>query len=392
VRVAVAAANAHFRTRARAFALEVGDRLLRERAGVDGSRGLNGLAGFTLLYAALSDLTGSQRFTAAVHGSLRETARADGRPQIGLFGGISGLRAAAALAMRNEPRYSKLVAQCDAYVEAQLPQHAARAETYATYDLIAGWSGARLARGVSGPVATDRLVEFIVWTLDDRNRWRCRHPLRPTDAPVNDLGVAHGVGGMLAALSLTLDIFDEATAAVAARALRELCDARVWDADRVVWPPAVPGSHEGSFRSAWCYGSAGVLAVIHATAQALHDRETGAFAQEAMRRLATQPPESWWLDGEALCHGLVGNALCFGCVASATDSTDLWSIALDLADAAMDRLDANGGKSWAADFPEGRYDAVGLLDGVCGIALALLTLGGDADSSWMRLFGLRPLS
>jgi lantibiotic modifying enzyme len=111
-----------------------------------------------------------------------------------------------------------------------------------------------------------------------------------------------------------------------------------------------------------------------------------------MRRLALQAPESWSVDDEALCHGLMGNALCFACIACAAGSTELWRVALDLAETTMDRLDANGGKCWAQDFPEGRYDAVGLLDGVSGIALALLTLSGDADSSWMRLFGLRPLS
>lgn len=364
---------------------------MREPAADDGSRGLNGRAGYVLLFLALSELTGSERFTEAVHAGLRDLALAAGRPQIGLFGGISGLRAAAALAMRVERRYAKLVAQCDAYVDAQLPRHPLQPQTYGDYDVIGGWSGARLARGVTGPVPTDRLVEFVMWTLDDPDRWCCSHPLRPHDGRVNDLGVAHGVAGMLVTLSLTLDVFDDSTAAVAARALRDLCNERVWVGDHAEWPPVSHGEHQGGFRSAWCYGAAGVIASIHTTADRLHDGETAAFAQVAMRGLAAQTPDSWSLDGEALCHGLVGNALCFASVAGATGDAGLWSVALDLADIAMDRLDANDGKCWAADFPEGHYDAVGVLDGVSGIALALLTLTDDADSSWMRLFGLRPI-
>jgi lantibiotic biosynthesis protein len=403
VRATAAPANALFRDRARTFAVEVGDRLLREQSDAsaahepggfaDGaSRGLSGHAGFAMLYAALGELTGQERFAAAMHGSLRKAALADDRPPIALFSGISGLRAAAALAVRAEPRYSKLVAQCDAFVDAQLPQRPSKGQTYGTYDLIEGWSGARLARGVAGPAAADRLVEFIVWALDDPERWRCAHPLRPADPPVHDLGLAHGVAGMLAALSLTLDPLDGPAAVAATRAMRELCDLRVDIGSHAAWPPAAPAERQTVYRSAWCYGACGVIAAIHNTASGLHDRDSAAFAEDAMHALAAQTTDSWSLEGEALCHGLMGNALCFASIASVADSADLWSVALGVADAAVDSLDANGGRCWARDLSKGYYDAVGLLDGVCGIALALLTLSGDADSSWMRLLGLRPIS
>jgi class I lanthipeptide synthase len=398
--------DAAFRRRARLRAIAIGDRLLRE-AGLErsdggesslfahlSSRGLNGPSGFALLYGALGDLTGEERFTSAMHRYLREAALADDRPDLGLFNGISGLRAAAALAARAEPRYAKLVAQCDAFIDSELPSLPVRPLTYEGFDLIDGWSGARLARCVGRRGEDDRLVEFIVWVLEDSERWRCPHPLRPNDPAENDLGLAHGVSGMLAALSLTVERFEGPVAAAAAGAMRNLRNLGVDLGTHRVWPPmgweGQPQSQE-AYRSAWCYGAAGVIAALHTTAEALRDRETMAFASEAMHRLGAQPVESWSLENEALCHGLAGNALCFASVAAATGSPELLNVALRAATAAMDGLDANGGTCWAGE-DSGRYDAVGFLNGVSGIGLALLTLSGDADSTWMRLIGLRPVS
>jgi lantibiotic biosynthesis protein len=403
MRATASPADPVFRGRARAYAVAVGERILdvgtKESPTTFGSqqfpnlasRGLEGPAGFAIFYGALGELTGEKRFTSAMHENLRRAAHADDRPSTGLFSGISGLRAAAALATRTEYRYSKLVAQCDEFVDSQLPQRPSKPDTFAGYDLIEGWSGVRLSRGVVGPQEPDRLVEFIVWALADPERWRCTHPLTPEEPAQNDLGLAHGLAGMLAALSLTLKAMDDSTAAVATTALRALCELRVDLASHIVWPPEASLGQPELCRSAWCYGAAGVIATVHSAAIALADRETMAFAEDAMRRLAAQTIDSWLLDGEALCHGLMGNAVCFASVAAAADSAELWTVALDVASAAMSSLDARGGKCWARVL-SGEYDAVGLLNGVSGIALALLTLSGDADSNWMRLFGLRPIS
>jgi hypothetical protein len=328
-----------------------------------------------------------------MHRSLREATLANDGPDLGLFTGISGLRAAAALAARYEPRYARVVAQCDAFVDSELPTQPATPSTYEVFDLISGWSGARLARGVLGCVENDRLVDLIVWLLEDPERWRRPHPLRSNDPAENDLGLAHGVSGMLVALSLTVERFAGPIAAAAAGAMRDLRTLGVDLGTHITWPPAAwgacppPGER---YLSAWCYGAAGVTAALHTTAEALGDEETMAFALDAMRRLGAQPIESWLLENEALCHGLAGNALCFASVAAATSDPELSDAALRVATAAMDRLDESSGKCWARG-DSGRCDAVEFLNGVCGIGLTLLTMAGDADAMWMHLLGLRPI-
>ncbi|MBV8196875.1 MAG: hypothetical protein JO263_01960 [Candidatus Eremiobacteraeota bacterium] len=391
MRPAVPPIEGRLAARARSFAVGVGERLIAADT-ADTVRGLNGVAGFALLHCALGDLTGDERFTAAMHAGIRRAALLDGRPPIGLFGGISGLRAAAALAARDEPRYSKLLAQCDAYVDSLLPQHPSKPQTFDDYDLISGWSGARLARGVCGACESDALVDLIVWTLGDLERWRCTHPLRSGEPPLNDLGIAHGLAGVLAALTLTVEPLDGSAGAAARYALNELRGARVELDDCTVWPPALPAQRTPAHRSAWCYGAAGVAAVLHHAAKVLADHETARMAARAVRELAAQPMESWMLEGEALCHGLMGNALCFAAVASATHDPQLCAAAMRVAELVLDRLDENDGRCWARDGSMSYYDAVELLDGVSGIALALLTLTGDADSAWMRCFGLPPIA
>ena len=384
--------EARFRDRAHSHAYAIGDRLLRERLSKSPVRGLIGLAGFALLYGALGIATEEDRFVSAMHRCLREAAHADDFPTTSLFGGISGLRAVAALVARTEPGYARLVAQCDAFVDSTLPDQGSKPESYDAYDLVSGWSGARVARCVDGPRPADRLVDFISWTLSNPERWRCPHPLRREEVAQNDLGLAHGVAGMLASLCLTLDRLDTATATVVAGALALLHDAGQNTGNYIAWPTSAGALVGSEYRSAWCYGAAGILSAIHSAALALNDGTTARFAVDAMSRLAAQPMESWLLENEALCHGLMGNALCFASVASVEENAELWNAAVRLAAATMDNLDASDGRCRAlgADLVT-EYEEIGLVNGVSGIALALLTLSGDAEPSWMRLFGLRPI-
>lgn len=56
----------------------------------------------------------------------------------------------------------------------------------------------------------------------------------------------------------------------------------------------------------------------------------------------------------------------------------------------LDRLDESGGICHSYDL-RGRYVATNEITGTAGIALALLTLAGDAPSDWMRAHALSPI-
>jgi hypothetical protein len=86
----------------------------------------------------------------------------------------------------------------------------------------------------------------------------------------------------------------------------------------------------------------------------------------------------------------MGNALCFASVAAQSGAADLHRAVESLVVETLDRLDAEGGMCYSADL-RGRYQATNEIVGTAGIALALLTLCGDAPSDWMRAHALSPL-
>lgn len=354
------------------------------------SRGLVGDSGVALTFLALLEGSGNSRFEAAMHDALRGASQLDDRPGVGLFDGVSGLRAVAGLASRIEPRYRRLVTQCDDFVDAALPVDPQLPESFSTYDLISGWAGIRLARAACGSRPADRVTSLLTWLCEDRRRWCLPHPVRTNNPPSNDLGMAHGISGVLSALALTAEDPGPFASALAATAYELLgCERSAGDA--VTWPPTMQERDEGRYRSAWCYGAPGCIAAIAQVARAIGDVALEAAACERMSRLAQQPSSTWLIAGQGICHGLAGVALAFASVASASGLPQLWE-AVDRT--IGDLLDADalaGGRcSWVSRDGE-RFDEVNELDGVAGLALVLLTLTGACDASWMRLHGLAPI-
>lgn len=375
--------------RARAMARRLGERLLVHETAP--SRDLDGSPGTALAFLALARSTGDERYTAQMHARMRDAARLDDAPENGLFSGISGLRAAAAIIAQGEPAYARLVGQCDSYVDAQLPAHATVPQTFMTYDVVSGWSGVRLARCVDGPKEADRLVELIAWLLADPSRWCCAHPLRGGNE--NDLGLAHGVAGMLAALALTLRDPDAQLREVLARAAQWLvAQAQTRDGVSFWLPTRQSAGAINGCRSAWCYGAAGIGAALYAVASLLEDRELETFAISTLEALGALPSFAMGLDDPAICHGTMGNALVYASVADASGVRALGAVAERLVRETIDVLDENGAICWAySGREETRYDAFGELTGIAGIVLGLLTLCGDMDARWMRCHALQPL-
>jgi lantibiotic modifying enzyme len=384
------------RDRARQTAFDLGERLLHRsrHASPDDEewapmRSLSGSSGYSLACMALAQATGDSAYEAAMHAFIRSAASVPDRPEIGLFSGVSGLRAVAAILTKIEPRYGNLVAQSDAYIESELPGAPSQPQTYAAFDLICGWSGARLARCVDGPRKSDRLTDYIAWTLSHKERSRCVHPVREGE-PEIDIGMAHGVAGMLATLAITMedivscsDVLAESGRWLQAQAVRRnqmLC-----------WPAAVPFEDGHRFRSAWCYGTPGVASALFAVGARLRDEEMRRTAIEALLLLGARDTQEWIIDESNLCHGTMGNALVFASVGALSGEPTLGDIAARLVEETIRDIQRNDGRCLAVRDDGGRHDTYGELTGSAGVILGLLTLTNDFDSSWMRCHGLQPL-
>jgi len=352
------------------------------------TRSFAGTSGYALTFMALATSTGESRYEAAMHAFIRTAARLEDRPHLGLFGGISGLRAVTALAARLEPRYAGLVAQCDRYIESNVPQPFVLPASFGEFDVIGGWAGIRLARCIDGPREADVSTHALAWILDDEWRWCCVHPVRG-GAPENDLGLAHGAPGMLAAMALTLD--DPARAhETLARAAREIAS-HAYERDGITWWPYGVGATDPP-RAAWCYGIPGVASALYAAGRALRDDALAAFGVRALEGLERVADADSMIDEANICHGRIGNALTVASVACTAGSAALQRVVERYVVAGLDELEATGGRCMSRQDDGAKHDTYNELTGSAGIVLALLTLAGEFDGAWMRGHALNPIS
>jgi lantibiotic biosynthesis protein len=379
--------------RARAMAYRIGERLLRcESADANASRGLGGISGNALTFGALATVTNDSRYWDAANRQLSRAARADDEPGIGLFSGLSGLRGVAAIFSRTEPQLQRLVAQCDTYIESALPGlKTAHVADMNTFDVIGGWSGARLARCVLGPAGRDRLIDLLAWLMSDDARWCKCHPMRMEAPPENDIGLAHGISGVLSAIALTVtDVEPDLKSLLESQTVRLASNSvRV---GYVGWSNCLQAGGESPLRPAWCYGTPGVAAAIYWTSRLLGNEELESFSLDALESVAELPPGDWQNQDFAICHGTLGNALIFASVGAMSRRTSLLHGSARAVQYALDGLERDDGACYGVDWDLKVRDLSGELDGAAGVALALLTLCGDFDSTWLRLHALEPLS
>lgn len=208
-------------------------------------------------------------------------------------------------------------------------------------------------------------------------------------------GVAHGIGGPLALLSLaaragiTVDGQTDAIRRICAwlDQWRQHGDAGPW------WPYVITRAqlHEGRpgasvpSRPSWCYGTAGLARAQQLAALATGDTTRQRMSEDALARALRDPGQLAATEDFSLCHGYAGLA---HIAHRATED----AITPDLADCLPSLLDAvaptTGSDALAAALLRPPSGDMGLLKGAAGIALALHTaaVGTPPDSGWDSCF------
>lgn len=236
--------------------------------------------------------------------------------------------------------------------------------------------------GAFGP--SEPFAEFASFARDFTiQAERCLASPDPHVAAVN-LGVAHGIPGMLAALNLVLPGERELARRYVDLLLRcshHVDGTRRWGA---VWRPDVTPSA----RRAWCYQTVGVAAVLADRARIDDDAALHALATDALAAVldAPEPEDEPW--DFALCHGRSGVA---SIVWRFADDERLACRAESLARDVLDAFDARAPLGYRiALSQDGRLeDRAGFLDGALGIAQFLIDAATAQQRRWLALFGLR---
>ncbi len=333
--------------------------------------------------------------------SVATSGELTGAANAGLFFGAPALAFAVHAAADRPGRYERALRALDAstttLTRRRLDHAHARIDRgdrpeLAEFDLIRGLAGLgayHLRRHPDDDITTAvvsylvRLTEPLPGHADDLPSWWTN--LAPNGAVSPDfpgghgnLGMSHGIGSVLALLSLTL--LHQLPVPGAADAVERICAwTDAWlrlEKDAAWWPGFITIDQvhaqqiESSLRPrpSWCYGIAGTARAQQLAGLATGNTARQQVAENAMLATLRHDQQLDRLDGIELCHGTAG--LLQAAWRMANDSHD------PQIGAELPRLAAR----LIAQLPKVGSDPE-LLDGAAGAALALHTIGTDAAAS-----------
>lgn len=371
-----------------------------------------GSAGVALFYGYLAKATGEPEPLALCHEFLDAAAdRMCGEPLgAGLYGGYAGIGwAATHLRDLLDPGAADPAADIDEFLCAELD----REDWPLSYDLVEGLVGIgvyaleRQACGEGRKAGREILARVIghldrlAIAMEPGIAWFTPPALLPPWARelmpqgLWDLGLAHGIPGILALLGraqrtgavphLAGPLFEQGMAWLLAQRNPE--GSKGW------FTSCLPMGQENLdrfSRVAWCYGDLGLATALAWPAHPSgNSSRQDAFLQIA-RDAAARSREDSGVRDAGLCHGTAGNALLFLRLRQATGAECFHSAALDYLDWTMEMRTPGGAfggfpqafrdeqEGWSAKF------TAGLLEGSAGVGLVLLAALTDQPPNWDR--------
>jgi lantibiotic biosynthesis protein len=370
--------------RARQWAIELADELASGSRELDDPSLAGGSAGLAILFAALHARTADRRWAQAADDAMARAAagvveqiRGGG---VGFYSGLAGVAWSELVAealLGREPTVNREVTEVlQVVVDDDGPWR---------WELTAGLVGLGVYAQTSVELgAPPRLLTTIcerllrerrdgTWMVDGDLLFGSGQTVRPRH--YIDLGMAHGIAGIVAMAAMAaapggLAVADELLTLSVAALTGEATVAGDSDQDRSL-PPR------------WCYGNVGIaVALALAHQRRPHDANLELLASRTRDRVTGAPTSG--VAELGICHGLAGVALVLRRLAYLTGelrclwACRLWSALL------LDRLDTLGSAGGVLDAGE-----AGVLEGVAGIALTLLSLADPQPSNWERMLLLQ---
>jgi hypothetical protein len=207
-----------------------------------------------------------------------------------------------------------------------------------------------------------------------------------------DLGVAHGVPGVIAFLSeaYCAGIRPGQTRPLIDGAVRWVLSQRLRVSGASCYPAMVASGLEvRSSRLAWCYGDAGVAATLLRAARALGVEKWERAAFEIASHAAMTGLEQSGVKDAGLCHGAFGLAHIYNRLFQAGGGDVFAAAARRWYGVGLDMRTPGRGiagfEEWAADSNGSSHSGAEFLTGATGIALALLTGITSVEPMWDRL-------
>ena len=368
-----------------------------------------GYPGLLLLFATLESAGvvkegAAHQYVLAIHQSIEREPLSN----LSLYNGVSGICFALRQASHCGTRYQLMQQKLDnlllehiqdVYLK-PLREHRKRQESApsALHDLIQGLPG--IGRYLLEDLSLfDATIESILkelvelskpffwegravpgWHLSSHDHLNTRSKKWPKGN--FNLGLAHGIPGILAFLSIaTLKgvIIDGQIDAMTRIAgwIQQHADR---SSGMIQWHSMIPFEGEKDdvlARDAWCYGVPGIARSLFLCGKALGDQDLVQFAIDAFRGIFSRTREDWHLPGPMICHGIAGLLLITDAMANDLKTQDLMSQVEQLQQLLLANYQPNApfGYQDLQLAESGKWQAVnspGLLEGTAGVLLTLL--------------------
>jgi lantibiotic modifying enzyme len=211
-----------------------------------------------------------------------------------------------------------------------------------------------------------------------------------------DLGVAHGVAGVIALLGGICGAGEQAMARpLLEGAVRWLLAQSVPTEAGPTFPVWVaPGFRPSPARSAWCYGDPGIAAALLLAARGVSDAGWERAAVALACRAAERPASETGVVNANFCHGSAGLAHLYNRMYQATGEPELGRAARYWLERTLGfyRRARDAGGPWVqGNWDPGRrerwtWTGIELVEGAAGVALVLLAAATSLEPTWDRMF------
>ncbi len=273
------------------------------------------------------------------------------------------------------------------------------------FDLVSGLAGFGAYASLrlsypSGPRILERVVALLgaeAVAVPGGKAWLTPTPYLPPwrgqGAEGFDLGVAHGLGGVIGVLVTAVN---SGVAGSLSKALLEGALGALEAAARSSPPGTLPSMGGNApvgtepARSGWCYGAVGMAPVLVGAGRALNEPRLEAWGLRLAREALEIPFEKSGVRDACLCHGALGNALIYQRLWALSGDPRLRQGAIDWFRKGFAMRGPAGARfggvtQWNAQLTPAADDPCpGLLMGAAGVGLALLAATTDAPPDWDR--------
>jgi hypothetical protein len=210
-------------------------------------------------------------------------------------------------------------------------------------------------------------------------------------------GLAHGISGVLAALSIAQSsgvILDSLPAAIHANArwIINNASADEWGPN---WPTVIPLADTSQSRTrpqsraAWCYGVPGIARALWLAGRALGETRYCEYAVDAWTALAARPRSQWRLHSVTFCHGSAGILQIALRFAQEIPNIVNTQLILQLLNEILLAYRPDTAFCFSDKLADGsQVQRPGVLEGAAGVLLTLLTVTTSSDPTWDRAFGI----